>query len=105
MRIYLFNPRFAAVGTLVLLACSVMAAPPMPVPPVNNANKSVNQQNVAAGLPSTAVAPPSYPPIGGTNAVVPGGWELPGYFTGTPASAWSGLIGSSPPGGRLYPGP
>lgn len=100
MRTYLFNQIFTAVGVLGLLADQAMAGPP-----VSSGSKTVNPQNAGVTATEAASAPQVYPNLAGlSNAPIPGGYVQPGYFTGTPASAWTSLINQWPPGGTLYPG-
>jgi hypothetical protein len=101
MRAHLLNQMFTVLGVLGLLADHAMAGPPVP-----GGGKPVNPQN--AGVAATQPTAPTqgYPNLAGlSNAPNPGGYIQPGYFTGTPTSAWTSLISQWPAGGTLYPGP
>jgi hypothetical protein len=92
---------FTAVSLFGLLADGAVAAPPAVIDSKTLAPTSpAVVPQVAAPTPQTNV------PIGGTFAsAMMGGAQSPGYFRATYPTAWGGLMGLSPLGGTLYPGP
>jgi hypothetical protein len=100
MRAYHLNRMFTALGVLGLLAVHATAGPPAP-----GGNRTASPQNAGVTATQPTSPPQVYANLAGlSNAPVPGGYTQSGYFTGTPASAWTGLINQWPPGGTLYPG-